>query len=144
MPLKNILIEQMIMQALLNGQPPKMPGRIASQVLAVLSSITALAGLLFLMLALYHYFETVYSQEKTLVFMGGIMLLISIAGFFLAEFIAYYRRHALLKMAKKLFHSIGDVYEGAMSGLDTPIKEHPGPAIIIAALAGVFLGRKIS
>jgi hypothetical protein len=138
-----ILINQIITQALASRAVQKIPGHMMLLTIKCISIITAVIGIGLLMLAFYYWLEAHYSPQQTLVYMAFTLLCVSLTSLIVIALVSFLRKRIIRQAGYDFFKTTVEFYETVIADIGQPLKAHRGATFATAILAGLLVGRKL-
>lgn len=139
----DILISQIVAQALANRAGYKIPGYMTLLSLKFVSMISAVAGMGLLIAALYFWFEEHCSLQQTLIYMSFFLFFVSLCAVIISAMVCSIRKRAIRRMGHDFIKATGEVYGSVIAEISDPLKDSHGAALVAALLVGFYIGKKL-
>lgn len=141
------IVTQLLLDGFLNKPVSAKPSKKkAAWWLMALSVFTALAGLVYLFIALHLYLVTLYMPITAALLTGGALLVLAamgVTGFFILEDARKLKNRAQAALETSHRSEMMEILDKLTSGLEEPIANNPRTSALIAALSGFIAGHRI-
>jgi hypothetical protein len=130
------LIAELILAEILDERISLRRNEKTEWVLILLSVFLGVAGLFLSILALERFFEARYMADTAALATGTVSIIAAFGAVMTAQALRRQKTAARRAQQKDLAAKVHNLVTGILKDIDTPVRENPGTALLVAALAG--------